>query len=522
MPAKRLAIAVVNFVCSLLILSLASNATELSPTIEKAVESAGDNRAELESVLNHYESDTEEYKAAQYLIENMDGHCYVTYKLIDTAGTEVDFNVLDYPDYDSLEAAVRVIEQARGELDYERKDKFDDIQTVTADFLINQIDFAFRAWREKPWAAGLSYQEFCDYVLPYRGSNEPLEPWREYFWNRYEGIEDSMADPTSIVEAARIINDDVRSWFKFDPRYYYHPTDQGLSEMLENKMGRCEDMTNITIYALRANGLAVTSDYTPYWANSGNNHAWNAILTDGGKVIPFMGAEANPGEYQLANKLAKVYRKTFAAQANNLVFQPKKQEEVPRWLAGKNYADVTADYTEVFDVRFELEKEVPDSVDIAYLCVFNSGEWKAIHWGRIEDHAAVFTDMGSDIAYLPALYLNEEIVPFGPPFILEKGTGNMRLLASGESATTVKLTSTTERKQEISTDGIAKSSLTPDASYELFVWNEGWQSLGESVAGAEPLKFDGVPSGCLYWLVADDSDREERIFTVENGSQVWW
>ena len=70
-------------------------------------------------------------------------------------------------------------------------------------------------------------------------------------------------------------------------------------------------MTNVTIYAMRANGLAVTSDYTPYWANSGNNHAWNAILTGEGKVVPFMGAEANPGEYRLANKLAKVYRKTW-------------------------------------------------------------------------------------------------------------------------------------------------------------------------------------------------------------------
>ena len=82
--------------------------------------------------------------------------------------------------------------------------------------------------------------------------------------------------------------------------------------MMETKLGRCEDMTNMTIFALRANGLPVTSDYTPHWANSGNNHAWNAILDKNDSVIIFMGGEANPGEYELGHKLAKVYRKSFS------------------------------------------------------------------------------------------------------------------------------------------------------------------------------------------------------------------
>ncbi|MEW6412443.1 MAG: transglutaminase-like domain-containing protein [Candidatus Zixiibacteriota bacterium] len=521
------------FLC-LLVLTLSAapaltGTGEFPPSVMKALEASGNNRPELEKAFTHYQqrSDSSEidrlkYMAVQYLIENMEGHCYVTYKLVDTAGEEVDFNVLDYPDYDSLERAVGAIEDARGVLDYKRKDKFDDLQTITADFLMNQIDYAFRAWTEKPWAQNLTFEQFCDYVLPYRGSNEPLEPWREYFWSRYEGIVDSMSDPTDIVEAARIINDDVRSWFGFDPRYYYHPTDQGLSEMLGSELGRCEDMTNVTIYAFRANGLAVTSDYTPYWANSGNNHAWNAILLADGRVVPFMGAEANPGEYKLANKLAKVYRKMYALQPDNLIFQTRKQEEVPRWLAGKNYIDVTPDYTEVFDVSLSFTEELPDSVDMAYLCVFNSGEWQAIHWGRIFDGTAVFTDVGSDIVYLPALYLNEEIEPFGPPFVLEKNTGKVITLEASGLNSMVKLTGTTQRKQEISTDGVAKSSLADGKEYEFFVWQDGWQSLGTATAGDEPLGFENVPQGGLYWLVADDSDREERIFTIDDSIQVWW
>lgn len=494
------------------------------PEVAESLKSAGENRAELEKVLTHYinTGDTLKFQAACYLIGNMEGHCYATYRLFDTSGADVEFNVLDYPDYDSLVTAANNIEKERGELDYEKKDKILDLETITADFLINQIDYAFQAWREKPWAKNLSFNNFRDYVLPYRGSNEPLEPWRETFWEKYADVENSMTDPVDPLEAAALINDEIISWFKFDPRFYYHPTDQGISEMFDNKMGRCEDMTNLTIYAMRANALAVTSDYTPHWADAGNNHAWNSIVTADGKAIPFMGAECNPGKYKLANKFAKVYRKSFGKQKSNLFFQERKQEEMPGWLAGRSYVDVTADYQDVCDVTVNLTQEIPDSVDIAYLCVFNSGEWKAIHWGRIQNGSATFTEMGKEIAYLPALYLNEEIAPWGDPFILNTDCSHRTLQAQPDKPDAILITSTTRRKQVVSTDGIAKSFLTPGQEYELFYMTDDWQSLGKAVAGDQPLEFEDIPAGGLYWLVATDSDKEERIFTIENGKQVWW
>jgi len=496
-------IVLVSLICCLPGLTGATSA-ELSypPDVKAALDSAGSNRGELKDVLSHYSSakDSLELQAAFFLIGNMEGHSYVTYALQDTTGKEVSFNVLDYNDYNTLRAEWDTLEAHYGSLDFEKKETVYDLKTITADFLIKQIDYSFKAWREKPWAKNLSFEQFCEYVLPYRGSNEPLENWREFFWEKYKGLEKKMTDPADPIQVAKLINDDVKSWFTFDPRYYYHPTDQGLSEMLKNHLGRCEDMTNVTIYAMRANGLAVTSDYTPFWANAGNNHAWNAIVTPDGKVIPFMGAEANPGEYHLWNKLAKVYRKTFDKQKDNLAFQEKKQKET---------------------VNFN--KEIPDSVDIAYLCVFNDGEWQPIHWGRIENKSAVFTDMGKDIAYLPALYLNGKVAPYGEPFILLSDCSVQGIQGDEKKTTSLALTSTTARKQEASTDGIAKTFLTQGKEYELFYWKDGWQKLGSSVAGDKPLVFEKVPTECLYWLVPKDSNKEEeRIFTIEDGKQVWW
>ena len=64
--------------------------------------------------------------------------------------------------------------------------------------------------------------------------------------------------------------------------------------------------------------------------------------------------------------------------------------------------------------------------------------------------------------------------------------------------------------------------LTPGQEHELFYWLEGWQSLGTAAANVEDVSFEGVPSGGLYWLVAEDSDEDERIFTIDDGIQVWW
>lgn len=175
-------------------------------------------------------------------------------------------------------------------------------------------------------------------------------------------------------------------------------------------------MTNLTIYAMRANGLAVTSDYTPYWANSGNDHAWNAIVTADGKVIPFMGARTNPGSYQLANKLAKVYRKTYSVQRDNLAFQVAIPEDLPKYLSSKSYTDVTRDYTTVRDVTSTLRRRTRSrSATCAYSTPENRKRFTGVVCKMVRRS---FLTWGVGIAYLPACFSDGKVVPVGTPFIL--------------------------------------------------------------------------------------------------------
>ncbi len=493
--------------------------------VQNVLNKAGKNKTELEKVLRHYSqnpADSLKLKAAFFLIGNMGEKYYAHYIIADSNGTDLHFNVLDYPDYKHMVTAWDSVEAINGPISNKRDKKIYDYSVITAKYLINNIDLAFRAWKI-PWTRHINFQQFCEYILPYRGTNEPLENWRPYFWKKYAWVIDSVKDKTDPVEACAVINTDLRSWFKFDPRFYRQSTDQGLTEMLTNKMGRCEDMTNLAIYAMRSMGVPVASDFTPYWAKTGNNHAWNTVIDKNGKPIIFMGGGANPRDYKLGQALAKVYRTTFAKQKNSLAEIKPKWEKAPPYINRNNIIDVTKDYVPVTNVPLQLEKQKPDSVNFAYICVFNTGEWKAINWSKINGKNVLFKDMGLDIAYLPAYYKKGKIIPAGKPFILSKEGKIIPLTPDLNKKRRIKLFSTTRKVTRNQTDNIEKAFFEKGKKYELFYWHGGWKSLGSKTAGEGPLVFENVPSNALYWLKVEHSRLDERIFTIDkNGKQIWW
>ncbi|MBN2461878.1 MAG: transglutaminase domain-containing protein [Candidatus Cloacimonetes bacterium] len=492
------------------------------PEIKDILIRSGDNRNEFLKTIDYFQQkgDTLQLDALYFLLRNMEGHSYYTIALHDSTGTEIPFNVLDHENYDLMIMYLDSLEATKGELHWKLKDQYNDLETMKSEVLIENIELAFQAWREFPWSQDYDYDIFLEYILPYRGSNEPIESWRPYFMNTFSHITRNESLSSDPLQIAAQINREARELFGFDSRFYCNPTDQGITEMLENKLGRCEDMTNFIIYALRANGIPVTSDYTPHWANSGNNHAWNAVVTPEGQAIPFMGCEADPGEYQLSAKLGKAYRKTFAEQKDNLGCRIKEGEEVPAWLRSKYYTDVTTLYTQVANVPLLIERDIPDSTRFIFLCVFNSGEWQAIHWSEIVDGKAEFSDMGTDVCYLPMFYYHKELIPAGDAFILDKNC-SIKVLSGESIIPEMSLLSVTKKTISGSTENRKISYLQQGKEYELFFWHNEWQSLGCQTASEDPLIFRDVPANRLYWLVEKGSKKEERIFTYSN-EQVWW
>ncbi len=496
-----------------------------SPQVERTLRAAGENRAELEGAIEHFRKseDARKLEAVFHLIANMRSHHHEEITLFNSSRQEVRIDYFRYPDLASLRSALEEFERLQGPTHWGLKQRQEDPLRVSGGELIENVEKAFEAWRSRPWAQDLSWTVFKDIVLPYRIGNEPLEPWRREFMARYRPKSAGLSHSDDPIEAAGRINDDLKSWFSFDERLYYRRTDMAPSEMLRTGLGRCEDMAALAAMAMRANALPVSVDYTPFWPNSHGNHVWNVLHAPEGE-IPFMGCERRPGNYsfrKLGFRMAKIYRKTFAEQKEALAFQVRGRVTAPSWLAGKHYKDVTDRYMQVAEVEATLTVP-PQQRQIAYLSVFNSGQWNPIDWAKIEGKRARFRKMGVGIAYLPSYFEKGRALPAGPPLILRQD-GRVEVLRPSQE----ELAETTlnwVKPPIVHGDGAVQppGPIKAGKRYLLYRWDDGWVEEAGVTAQGERLGFPGLRSGVLYWLIEDGRGDEERIFTLEDGRPRYW
>ncbi len=481
--------------------------------IDEALTEAGENRAQLESALTRASEggDAERIAAMRFLVANMTGKGYVRTELQDEDGNAVPYDSLAYEKYAQSRAAIDALEKEHGELHWARGDLVKDTQTITADFLIQHVDLALERWRASPVDRRVGFDAFLNFVLPYRGSNEPLDTWLAPLSTRYaETPTETQSDVRTLYEW---VTKDIAGRVKFDERFYLHPTDQGFSEMQASRQGRCEDITNMQTFAARSLALATAADYTPAWARRDNNHAWNVLLNADGTGFTKAYAHA-----------AKIYRKTFALQRDNLAYRlPKGREAANRFMSSKGYIDVTDQYAPNTDVTVTLDPEAIGDEGFAYLCVFNGGDWSAIHWSPITDGKATFTKMGRDIVYLPAVHDGEKLIPATAPLLLHKN-GVVETLAGGRAKSGLLATSLQPRQKSVDTFvETPVSFLEEGTEYVLQRWENGaWTEVERFTADADPRRFDDLETGALYWMVKSESRRLERVFTIESGRQRWW
>jgi hypothetical protein len=156
--------------------------------------------------------------------------------------------------------------------------------------------------------------------------------------------------------------------------------------------------------------------------------------------------------------------------------------------------------------------------------VFNSGHWKAIQWSEIENNVASFSGMGRDILYLPAFYINEEIVAAWQPFILDKD-GMTRIMRTDGIKVDISTNESTGKRvtYEGMTDESFSVPLKVGKKYALQQWTDGvWVEIATTIGSEEPMVFNELSSGGLYWLVEVGGDHEERPFTIEDSQIVRW
>ena len=149
--------------------------------LEDALRMAGDNRAELERVLHHYADDSLKLEAACFLIGNMPAHYSYEGALLDTLYAAFE-QFHDSGAYDKKRFS------CLRPFPYKKLSRVSDLTTVTADYLIENIEYSFKVWRERPWGKHIPFDRFCELILPYRIKDEPLTRWKKAFYEKYTPV----------------------------------------------------------------------------------------------------------------------------------------------------------------------------------------------------------------------------------------------------------------------------------------------------------------------------------------------
>ena len=478
--------------------------------LDDALGLSGSNRLELEKVLSHYQDSGLKLDAARCLIENMPGKYGIVavnnndgYKLFlknipseDSVSWRTDSSVVSLM-LDSV--SKRVMSQKRRE---------DDIKSVRADFLIKHIDTAFNVWQESKFAKHYSFDDFCHYILPYRMGNEPLSDWMEVGNRQYRHLLDSALTPKEI--AVRIALD---GGMRYNIGMGKYPYPQSFEEMSQSRWGTCEEMALYLSLALRSIGIPSGIDFVPAWANRSAGHCWNVVKDTCGRFVEVgYGAE---GVNSVVYKVSKIYRREYAI--------------------GKD-ADVTAEYGMLqTDLIFHLKENMKNKS--VSLCTFNNHDWtpvafamadgrkvtfpsvgRGVLWG--ENKILEYQDEGNGLVYLPVKTENGN--PLANPVILYEN-GSQRIL-SVDVQHTEKVTLFRKYPFYVtnSSDIYDSNNVCPGDTYELFYWDDEWKGLGRQVAESDSLVYESVPCSALLWLHNYTRGKEERIFTYENGKQIWW
>lgn len=480
--------------CFLLVLCACS---VLPSEVQQALETAGANRIELEKVINHYRESGEKQKlkAAYFLIANMPGkyseyynyneQAYEMFALGKNANNEnrVAFR-------DTLAEQIDMLKDLAGRAPL----IVQDIETLTSDYLIENIEWAFKAWQE-PWSRHFSFDEFCEYILPYRVRNEPISNWRKQLYEKYYWVKDSIKHISDPTEVTLCLNDTIaKDFWTFDELDMpFVP----IPLLEEAKAGGCDQRYVLMISLLRAMGIPAMMDYAPQHNNTFKSHTWMVYLDSLHQYRPCDGGRIR-GKIFLKDNLkssfptktvipladgfgSNVLRYTYAINKESLAEQVNDKRKIPVFFRNSCIKDVSEQY--IFDMHplsYDASQDIDIKDDLAYLAVFGySDKIREAAYTYIKDSKMKFARVGSGIIYLICTYRDGELIPFSHPILMRDSLGTLNILAP-DTLHRQKMILTRKCRESLLMQGFAESMIggrfegcnysdwkNPDVLYEI-------------------------------------------------------
>lgn len=432
--------------------------------VRRIISLSGINNVEFLSAIVRYKKpeDSLRLKSLYYLISNMGSHYAITYKIQDSTGKTYTFSLQNYPDYPTLLRHFHLLEESHGRLKVEHDTIILDIYSIKSSLLTTTVDTAFDSW-QNPCFRGTrySFEDFCNYILPYRVANEKAEPFRHFLRDRYHDkifhlLKKDSTDIISLISKIHIV---VTNDIRFNRRLEMHFNYPSIAEISENHLGNYRDIAIYEVKTFRSFGIASTMDYCPYFADTSGGFFWPVVKIDSGRFIPIYYPNVSADRISVSGKVPKIFRRVYTDDSSSLFRIKEVTEHTPEFIGQFNYQDVTDEYIPTANVAVTFS----DTAKFAYLSVFNNGSWHPVHWSLSKNKRKVlFTKMGLNIIYLPTIVKKDTIKASGIPFLLTYN-GKVKIL-SGKTTSPVNV---------VLSQTNPHNRLEPETMYSLYKWENG-------------------------------------------------
>lgn len=418
-----------------------------------ALKAAGKNKTELKAVLKHYrtvDKDPEKLMAAKYLIANMPAH----YSYRDTAAINRYYSqALEIlgtgpsPDWQRDTLGEISSDQFPGLTE----DVISDVQIMTADYLINNIDHAFNQWRKRPWAQHLTFEEFRDWILPYKVTElQSLDAWREilssYYSDSLSRVPPTDYERNTIYGAIEIARNEIQSnQYSIGHRVIWDPSDiiplRSADTWKRMTFGSCMEYVIMGTAVFRSLGMPAAVDMVPIWGRNSAGHSWYTFLDDRGREQVTINSLIMPAGQQFYpyERIPKVWRSSYTINRDMVEYRNRAKYVYPFDLCRE---DVTGRYNLTSDLEIETRDEiVKNLVDKKYVYIamaVNSygPEWFVLDYGKLRKGKASFKNMGRNMLYIALGFDGEDLIPISYPFILHDN-GKIEYVGYEEAPQTV-------------------------------------------------------------------------------------
>ena len=149
-----------------------------------------------------------------------------------------------------------------------------DLQTLSTEFLVDNITQAYDAFEQAPWHDRVPKEIFFNEILPYANITETRDEWRKMLREKCAPL---VADCKTPGEAALRLNEKLYPLVKVKYSTGRKRADQSPAESMASGLASCTGLSILLVDACRAVGVPARLAGTPMWANRSGNHTWVEI-----------------------------------------------------------------------------------------------------------------------------------------------------------------------------------------------------------------------------------------------------